>query len=73
MPEQELLTLTEAAALLRLQSGETFSRFARRHGIPLLKIGGRLVRIRASDLEGFIALHTSTPHESPSGTQQTME
>jgi hypothetical protein len=38
-----------------------------------LKIGGRLVRIRASDLESFIALHTSTPHESPSAPQQTME
>ena len=60
MPEQQLLTLTEAADLLRLQSGEIFARFARRHRIPLLKIGSRVVRIRASDLERFIAIHTRT-------------
>lgn len=68
MPEQRLLTLTEAADILRLQSGETFSRFARRHGIPLLKIGARLVRIRASDLENFMAIHTRT---SGGGAQNT--
>ena len=67
MPEQQLLTLTEAADLLRLQSGETFARFARRHRIPLLKIGARVVRIRASDLERFIAVHTRTlGDETPS-------
>ena len=65
MSAQRLLTLTEAADLLRLQSGETFARFARRHGIPLLKIGSRLVRIRAGDLERFIAIHTRTAGDAP--------
>jgi excisionase family DNA binding protein len=69
MPEQELLTLAEAADILRLQSGETFSRFARRHGIPLLKIGSRLVRVRASDLEKFMAIHTHTPIAATPNTE----
>ena len=69
MPEQQLLTLAEAADLLRLQSGETFARFARRHGIPLLKIGARLVRIRAGDLERFIAIHTRTAGDAPLNTE----
>ncbi len=69
MPEQQLLTLTEAADLLRLQSGETFARFARRHGIPLLKIGSRLVRIRAGDLERFIAIHTRTLGDETPNTE----
>ena len=60
MSDQQLLTLTEAADRLRLQSAETFARFARRHGIPLLKVGARIVRIRASDLERFIEVHTRT-------------
>ena len=69
MPNQQLLTLTEAADFLRLQSAETFARFARRHGIPLLKIGSRLVRIRAGDLERFIAVHTRTAGDETPNTE----
>ena len=69
MSAQQLLTLTEGAALLRLQSGETFARFARRHGIPLLKVGARIVRIRASDLERFIEVHTHTPGDETLNTE----
>ena len=69
MPNQHLLTLTEAADILRLRSGETFSRFARRHGIPVLKIGARLVRIRASDLENFMEIHTHKPSDVTPNTE----
>jgi excisionase family DNA binding protein len=56
--EAQLLTLAEAAERLRLSTAETFARFARRHGIALVKIGGRVVRVRADDLERAIELHT---------------
>jgi hypothetical protein len=46
----QLLTLDEAAASLRLRSADNFARFARRHGIPLVRLGCRVVRVRASDL-----------------------
>ncbi len=52
MPDHhDLLTLDEAAEVLRLRTGETFARFARRHGIPLVQIGSRVVRVRSGDLE----------------------
>ena len=51
MAEQKLLTLDESAQVFRLASAETFARFARRNSIPLIKMGGRVVRVRASDLE----------------------
>ncbi len=54
----DLLTLDEAAEVLRLRTGETFARFARRHGIPLVQIGSRVVRVRSSDLERAIEQNT---------------
>ena len=60
MSEEVLLTLDEAASLLRLRTPETFARFARRHGIPLLKIGSRWVRVRRRDLERILRDHTET-------------
>ena len=64
--EDQLLTLDEAADRLRLSTGETFARFARRHGIPLVKIGSRVVRVRRRDLDALIETHAHTkPAESP--------
>lgn len=57
MNDNELLTLAEAAQLVRLRTAETFARFARRHGIPLVKIGRRVVRVRVADLKSAIEVH----------------
>ena len=57
MAEQELLTLAEGARALRLRNAETFARFARRNSIPLVKMGRRVVRVRASDLARAIEQH----------------
>ena len=54
----QLLTLAQAAAMLGLRSGETFARFARRHSIPLVRAGRRVVRVRLSALERFIEQHS---------------
>ena len=56
MPDS-LLKLDEAASVLRLRSGEAFSRFAERHGIPLIRFGRKVVRVRRSDLEHAIRAH----------------
>ena len=53
----QLMTLAEAADQLRLSTGETFARFARRHGIPLVKIGSRVVRVRRRDIDAVIESH----------------
>lgn len=53
-----LLTLREAAEALRLSTSETFVRFARRYGIPLVRIGPRVIRVRAADLERAIEHNT---------------
>ena len=63
MDDNQLLTLSEAAARLRLSTPETFARFARRHGIPLIRIGPRVVRIRARDLDRVLEDHTRVQHE----------
>ena len=52
--QDQLMTLAEAAEQLRLSTGETFARFARRHGIPLVRFGGRVVRVRREVLEQAI-------------------
>ena len=62
--DHRLLTLSEAAARLRLKNGASFSRFARRYFIPLVRIGRRVVRIRESDLDRFLQDH-STPGSAP--------
>ena len=53
-----LLTLDDAASAMRLSTGETFARFARRHGILLVIFGGRVVRVRMADLERAVRAHT---------------
>ena len=42
---------------LRLRTAETFARFARRHGIPLVRIGPRVIRVQRIDLEDAIQRH----------------
>ena len=61
MTNTDLLTLAEGARILRLRTAETFARFARRHGIPLVKIGRRVVRVRRIDLETAIRNHREQP------------
>ena len=60
MTDQKLLTLDEAAGILRLKTGETFARFARRHAIPLVRIGHRVVRVRSQDLDRAIQRNLQT-------------
>ena len=67
MTTTRLLTLSEAAERLRLQSPANFSRFARRHGIPLLRMGTRVVRVREQDLEAVIGAPAAMP-ERPADT-----
>ena len=52
MPENELLTLVEAAALLRLRPA-TLRDWVLRRKIPYCKVG-RLVRLRRADIEAVI-------------------
>ena len=59
--EDRLLTLDEAAQQVRLKNAATFSRFARRHGIPVIRFGNKVVRIRASDVEKAISAHCEAP------------
>ena len=67
--ETELLTLAEAAQALRLRSPANFTRFARRHSIPLIRLGSRVVRVRASDLEQVVERHAAHPAEcAPNAT-----
>ena len=61
-----LLTLSEAAEQMRLRNAATFSRFARRHGIRLVRFGSRVVRVRAEDLENAIHAHL-LQEEQPGG------
>ena len=57
----------EAAEKLRLASGETFSRFARRYGIPLVRFGPKIVRVSAADLSEAIRAHRTCGSESKDG------
>ena len=50
----ELLTVPEAAALLRLKPS-TIRAWVCHKRIPYVKLGGRLVRIRRADAEALIA------------------
>ncbi len=60
----ELLTLDEAAQLLRLRTPETFARFAKRYALPLVRIGRRVVRVRAQDLDRLIVEHLDSTVDS---------
>jgi excisionase family DNA binding protein len=53
MADSGLLTIAEAAALLRLQPS-TLRAWVLRRKIPYVKVG-RLVRVRRADVEAFIA------------------
>ena len=70
-----LLTLTEGAKALGLSTAETFSRFAKRHGIPLIRFGRKVVRVRTADLERAIASHRDSPRpaEDQPDSRRTQE
>ena len=61
MVKDELLLVREAVALLRLRGPENFARFARRHGIPLVRFGAR-VRVRQSDIDRFVLENLCVPN-----------
>jgi hypothetical protein len=61
MVKNELLLVSEAVALLRLRGPENFARFARRHGIPLVRFGAR-VRVRRSDIDNFVLSSLCVPN-----------
>jgi excisionase family DNA binding protein len=54
MPESGLLTVAEAAALLRLKPS-TLRAWILRRRLPYCKVGRRVVRIRRADVEALIA------------------
>ncbi len=64
MTDSKLLTLDQGARLLGLRTAETFARFARRHGIPLVKFGARVVRVRAEDVDRAIWAHREMAGEA---------
>jgi hypothetical protein len=55
-----LLTLNEAARVLRLRTQRNFARFARRHGLPLVRFGSRTILVRQEDLERVVRTHLTT-------------
>ena len=68
--DSELLTVPEAAALLRLKPS-TIRSWVCKKRIPYVKLGGRLVRIRRSDAEALIAESViRPPSENPTETKQ---
>ena len=74
MVDDELLTLSEGARLLRLASAETFARFCAQHSIPVVRFSSRVVRVRASDLRRAIADHTDDRAHRPidAGAEQML-
>ena len=56
MKREELLTVEEAAEWLTI-SKPTLWRMLRRGEIPVVKIAKRTVRIKLSDIEGYIEKH----------------
>jgi excisionase family DNA binding protein len=54
-----LLTLAETAILLRC-SLDTVKRRVRSGAIPVFR-DGRIVRVRESDLQSYVALHVTAP------------
>ncbi len=70
--ESELLTVPEAAALLRLKVS-TIRAWVCQHRIPYVKLG-RLVRIRRHDLEALIADSVvRAPAEDPTKTKPQLK
>lgn len=59
----ELLTITEAAALLRLKPS-TMRAWVLRRRIPYVKVG-RLVRIRRADVEAMVAASVVPARSAP--------
>jgi excisionase family DNA binding protein len=69
MAENSLLTVAEAASLLRLRPS-TMRAWVLRRKIPYVKVG-RLVRLRRADVEALIAASVvpARPAASRNGTQ----
>jgi len=66
MKKDELLLVGEAVARLRLRGPQNFARFARRHGIPIVRFGAR-IRVRRSDIDRFVEENV---YESGSNSKQ---
>lgn len=68
--DSDLLNVPEAATLLRLKPS-TIRSWVCQKRIPYVKLGGRLVRFRRSDLEALIAGSVVPPlAENPTETKQ---
>ena len=59
----ELLTITEACALLKIKR-RTLDDWRAAKAIPCIE-RGRWIRFRRSDLEAFITAHTTLPRTAP--------
>ena len=62
-PQPEILTVPEAAALLRLQPS-TLRAWILQRKIKFVKLGRRAVRFRRADLEAMIAVATVQPEKA---------
>ena len=60
MVADKLLTFAESSERLGLASPDNFARFAKRYGIPVIRFGPRIARIRSSDLERAIQRRTES-------------
>jgi len=60
----ELLTVTEAAARLKMTPRAVYAAIARRQ-LPFVKLGARRVRLRPSDLERLIQSNAVEPETLP--------
>lgn len=62
-PAGDLLTKTEAAAFLRIKN-RTLDDWRAAKILPCIE-RGRFIRFRRSELEAFLAVHTTLPREAP--------
>jgi excisionase family DNA binding protein len=68
--DSDLLTVPEAATLLRLKTS-TIRAWMGQHRISYVKLGRRLVRIRRGDVEALIAESVvPAPAENPTETKE---
>lgn len=65
-----LLTLQEAAEMLRLPRAESFSRVARCLGIRLIRLGHRTVRVMESEVQRALEHEFGKPPETDAAPSQ---
>ena len=64
---EPLLTLDDGAAVTRQPNADAFSRFCKRHGIPLVRFSRKMVRVRSEDLRAAIERHVECSNAEDHG------